>query len=307
MLSHSVDSHDRSDVSSIRSSNEPTASLPGSGYGLVLAGGSARGGYQIGVWKALRAYGIQIDAVVGTSIGSMNGVLIAMGDLDRALALWLQVDLTKIIQVKEPLPVPDNLLAWQNLRVLIRTVLQDHGFCTDPLRQLLTDHVDEGFLRSQAIPFGLMTYSLTEHQPLALFLEQIPEGQLIDYLLASCCLPIFKEIRIDGKRMIDGSVYNNLPTEMLLNRGYRRIIEVEIGGKGRVRSFDPTGIELIHLQPSQSLFGAFDMRPEARLERINLGYEDAMCILEQHFATVQPSAGGIDSTFLITGPGPDKS
>lgn len=278
-----------------------------SGCGLVLAGGSARGGYQIGVWKALRDRGIQIEAVVGTSIGSMNAALIAMGNLDLALRIWQEIDLTKIIQVREPLPVPENLFDWHNLRVLTRTILHDHGFCTEPLRQLLEENIDEAYLRAHSIPFGLMTYSITKHKPLGLFLDQIPEGLLIDYLLASCCLPIFKEVRIDGKRLVDGSVYNNLPTEMLLERGYRRIIEVEIGGRGRVRSFDPTGIDLIHMEPSRKLFGAFDLRPEARLERISLGYEDTLIALDEHLLSTQASDGRAVSVAAITGTGPEIS
>ncbi len=270
--------------------------VPGPGFGLVLAGGSARGGYQIGVWQAIREWGIQIEAVVGTSIGSVNGTMVAQGDFDAALKLWQEIDITKIIQVREPLPVPDNLFDWRNLRVVIKTIRQDHRFSTEPLRQLLIDHVDEYRLRHESIPYGLMTYSITERKPMALFVEQIPQGQVIDYILASSCLPIFKEVHIDGRRMIDGSVYNNLPTEMLLNRGFKRIIAVEIGGAGRVRSFDTTGIELIHLEPSRSLYGAFDLRPEARFERIQLGYEDAMAAFENHFSSRDGSRGGAGRT-----------
>jgi NTE family protein len=39
----------------------------------VLAGGGARGSYQVGVWKALRELNIEIDMVIGTSVGSVNG------------------------------------------------------------------------------------------------------------------------------------------------------------------------------------------------------------------------------------------
>ena len=271
------------------------------GYGLVLAGGSARGGYQIGVWKALRERGIRIDAVVGTSIGAINGVLVAMDDFDLAMQVWQTVDLTHIIQCRDPLPRPDNLFDWRNLRVVASTLLLDHAFSTDPLRQMLADHIDEPHLRHECIPYGLMTFSITERKPLALFLDQIPEGRLVDYILASCCLPLFKSVRIDGHRLVDGSVYNNLPTEMLLSRGYRRIIEVEIGGKGRVRSFDATGIELIHIEPDSPLSGPFDLRPETRIERISRGYRDALTALDSHFATASAEAGGSGRMDTISG------
>ncbi len=45
--------------------------------GLVLGGGGARGAYQIGVWKALLEKNIQFEVITGTSVGGLNGALIA--------------------------------------------------------------------------------------------------------------------------------------------------------------------------------------------------------------------------------------
>ena len=45
--------------------------------GLVLAGGGARGGYEIGALKALEELGLQFDAVVGTSVGSLVGAFMS--------------------------------------------------------------------------------------------------------------------------------------------------------------------------------------------------------------------------------------
>ena len=50
-------------------------------YGLVLEGGGARGSYQIGVYKALLEMNIPIKAVTGTSVGALNGALIAQGKI----------------------------------------------------------------------------------------------------------------------------------------------------------------------------------------------------------------------------------
>ena len=46
---------------------------------LVLSGGGSRGAYEIGVWKALKTLGIQIDMVMGTSVGAINGAMIVQG------------------------------------------------------------------------------------------------------------------------------------------------------------------------------------------------------------------------------------
>ena len=62
--------------------------------GIVLSGGGARGAYQIGVAKALTEAGLfdGIDAYAGASVGSLNAVLLASGELERAERLWLDVD-----------------------------------------------------------------------------------------------------------------------------------------------------------------------------------------------------------------------
>ncbi|MFR4798878.1 MAG: patatin-like phospholipase family protein, partial [Lentihominibacter sp.] len=59
---------------------------------LVLSGGGSRGAYEIGVWKALKTLGIQIDMVMGTSVGAINGAMIVQDDLNLAENLWLQLE-----------------------------------------------------------------------------------------------------------------------------------------------------------------------------------------------------------------------
>jgi NTE family protein len=70
--------------------------------GLVLAGGGAKGAYQIGAWRALRERGIEPDLVAGTSIGALNAVLIASGDLDRATTFWHGLSTARLART-EPL------------------------------------------------------------------------------------------------------------------------------------------------------------------------------------------------------------
>ena len=51
-------------------------SLPGQVV-LVLQGGGALGSYQAGVYQALHEAGIELDWIIGTSIGAINACLIA--------------------------------------------------------------------------------------------------------------------------------------------------------------------------------------------------------------------------------------
>ena len=48
--------------------------------GIVLAGGGSRGAYEIGFWQAIRELGIDYQIVTGSSVGALNGAMMASGD-----------------------------------------------------------------------------------------------------------------------------------------------------------------------------------------------------------------------------------
>ena len=48
---------------------------PGPQRALVLAGGGAKGSYQVGVWQALQELGWTPDIITGASVGALNGCL----------------------------------------------------------------------------------------------------------------------------------------------------------------------------------------------------------------------------------------
>ena len=91
-----------------------------SGYGLVLAGGGAKGAYQMGAWKALKEMNISFDAIAGASIGSINGALIAQGDYDKAMEMWESVSIDKGVNITEALPDPENLFSKKNWGILFK-------------------------------------------------------------------------------------------------------------------------------------------------------------------------------------------
>ena len=65
---------------------------------VVLSGGGAKGGYQIGVWKVLRQMGFTPDIVVGTSVGALNGALMALDNFDAALDIWENMSMDSVFQ-----------------------------------------------------------------------------------------------------------------------------------------------------------------------------------------------------------------
>src|ERR1700684_4479414 len=73
----------------------PAAPLPGQVV-LVFQGGGALGAYQGGVYQALHEAGIEPNWVIGTSIGAINGAIIAGNDfdarLDRLREFWARME-----------------------------------------------------------------------------------------------------------------------------------------------------------------------------------------------------------------------
>jgi len=62
--------------------------------GLCLPGGGFKGSVQVGALKAMLNYGKKPDMVTGTSVGALNGALIAMEKYDLLFSLWDEVGRT---------------------------------------------------------------------------------------------------------------------------------------------------------------------------------------------------------------------
>jgi hypothetical protein len=65
--------------------------------GLVLEGGGAKGAYQFGCLLALAEHGIQVDAIAGTSVGALNGALVAYDRLAEGQEYWSQLRPGKVV------------------------------------------------------------------------------------------------------------------------------------------------------------------------------------------------------------------
>lgn len=250
-------------------------------YGVVLQGGGTKGSYHIGVWKALRELGIEIGAVTGTSIGALNGAFIAQNMFEEALKVWENIKLTDVIDAEEDvyrdfMNFDINLDRTEKYFAYFKRVVQDKGLDTGPLRKLIEDHLDEDILRTSGIDFGLVTVSITDMKPLEIFVEDIPKGKLADYLLASSFLPGFKPQQLDGKRFVDGGMYDNLPINLITRKGYKDIIAVEMDSMGLKQKVDETGLNITRISPSGDVGMMLQFDKNLAKRNIEMGYLDAM-------------------------------
>ncbi len=251
-------------------------------YGLVLDGGGARGAYQIGAWKALAEAGVKINAVAGTSVGALNGALICMGDIGKAEKIWNEMTFSRVMDVDDEWM--EGLFQKQtSIREFLNEGwkrLKEGGVDITPLRNLIHETVDEEAIRNCGKEFCLLTFSLSEFRELDLSIEDIPEGLLEDFLLASAYLIGFKNEKIQGKKYIDGGVVNNVPLNSLVKRGYETIIEVRIYGPGREpRVKMPEEGEKLEIAPRVKLGSIIEFSGKRSRQNLVIGYYDACRML----------------------------
>ncbi|WP_312640852.1 patatin-like phospholipase family protein [Hydrogenoanaerobacterium sp.] len=245
---------------------------------LVLAGGGSRGSYELGVWQALREMDITIDIVTGTSIGAINGSLIAQGDYETAVALWDKIETSHVfdVQVDEQQSVRQKVV--QTYRAFVRNFIKSGGTDSNPLKETLSAYFDEDRIRSSPIDFGVVTMEMDSRKSHELFKNEMPKGKMIDYILASASIyPAIKPYVIDGVRYVDGAYYDNLPVKMALARGATSIIAVDLEAFGVVKKE-----ELRLARQVKYIRSYWDLGPTLVFDRttmrrnIRLGYLDAL-------------------------------
>lgn len=245
-------------------------------YALILAGGGTRGAYQVGAWKSLKDLDINVKAVMGTSIGSLNGALILQDDVDAMIDLYQNMELTSIMEMNEKVDTSRNLFDIKNLKPLVAEFINNKGINNEPLRETINKYIDLEKVYSSEIDFGLVTYSIDNKAPLELFKEQIPKDEFVDFLLASSCLPIFKAQKIGKFEFIDGAFYDNIPINMAIKKGYKNIIVADIDGLGFNRRLENKNVYLKVISPKENLGGTLEFNHEKMSNNIALGYLDTM-------------------------------
>lgn len=209
---------------------------------LVLQGGGALGAFQGGVYEAMHEHGIEPDWIIGTSIGAINGALIAGNAVERRLErvkeFWRRVSISA-----PPLPLPSRMvdqffssfsilaggvpgffsprpLGWQG-------IYSDAGvdrasyYCTEALEKTMSDLVDMNVLNSRRP--RLTVGAVNVRSGAMRYFDSRDENLTLDHVRASGALPpYFGAVRIDSEPYWDGGIYSNTPIEAVLDDRPRR-------------------------------------------------------------------------------------
>ena len=174
---------------------------------LVLGGGGSRGAVGVGLYRAVVELGIPIDLIVCSSIGAVNGALIAAGIGPAELQnRWNGLRTRDVAGPR-----------WHFLRLLAGA---SSAFSNQSLRSLLKRQLPVRSFSELRIPLAIATTDLETGETVVL-----TEGDLVDAILASTALPgLFPPIRWEGRRLVDGGLSNNVPIDLAVDRGAQCVI-----------------------------------------------------------------------------------
>ena len=237
---------------------------------LVLAGGGARGSYQVGVWRALTELGWNPQIITGTSVGSLNGAMFALDLYETARDMWTS------IRSQDVMELPEETRNLTELHQFLRDVVRAGGMDVTPLEEIVERVLDEDALRASPIRFGLVTVEKRGLKPRELPLEEIPKGKVKDYLLASAAgFPALRAKQIDGVQFLDGGYRDNMPTGLAQKMGAEELVCVDLEGVG-ITLPNRTGLPTTMVRSYWELGDILHFDPDTARRNIELGYYDTL-------------------------------
>lgn len=257
-------------------------------YAIALEGGGAKGAYEVGVWQALEEAGIKYNAVSGTSVGALNGAMMVMRDLEGAVRAWKDIRLSDVIDLEGD--QEENLHKVLNGEVDLRDIqelipqaldiIRNRGLDVAPLRAWVHEVVDEKKIKESDVEFFVSTVSLTDKKGLEVKVNDLPEDEICDMLLASAYHPSFRLEKLGGKYYADGGFVDTLPLHVLVENGYKDIIAVRIPGHGIERRFRiPEDVNITLISTNSDLGGVLNFDAEQSRRDMLIGYLDAKRVL----------------------------
>lgn len=195
--------------------------------GYVLGGGGSLGAVQVGMLQALSERDLGPDLVAGTSVGSINGAVLAsdpVGAANRLSHAWARMTREVVF--------PGGLIAQALLLQRVKT----HLFPNTGLAAVIADFLGPTTdFADLVLPFAAVTVDVATAQP-----HVLRSGPLLPALLASSAIPgIYPPVDHDGLRLYDGGVVANVPMRQAVAMGARSLVVLDCFFPGQLpRSTD---------------------------------------------------------------------
>ncbi|MGY1706550.1 patatin-like phospholipase family protein [Geodermatophilus sp. SYSU D00697] len=183
----------------------------------VLGGGGVLGAAEVGMLQALFEHGVRPDLVVGTSVGAINGALVAAdptpGAVDRLRAVWEELASQRVFA--------GSVLA--RVGTLVRT--RTHLHPREPLRDLLLAHLPVQTFAELRVPFQCVAASIERAAE-----RWFTDGVLVDAVLASCAVPgLLPPVEVGGEHYLDGGLVHSIPVGRAVALGAATVYVLHVG------------------------------------------------------------------------------
>lgn len=184
----------------------------------VLGGGGVLGAAEVGMLRALSEAGIEPDLILGTSVGALNGALVAAhpgrGVTDRLVRLW------------ESAAAGDQIYGDGAVRAVSRVMRTGtHLHSSEALRRRLHAELGELVFEELPVPFQCCAASIeraAEHW--------FTTGRVVDAVMASAAVPgLLPPAVVDGEHYLDGGIVNSIPVGRAVESGAERIYVLQVG------------------------------------------------------------------------------
>jgi len=183
------------------------ASKAGRKVGYALGGGGARGLSHIGVLKVLEEHGYYPEAIAGTSIGALVGVLYA-GGLRAAeieeVALGLKW--RRMARLVDPIVSLSGFVQGKRITSLLKSILGDLSF------------------PDLKVKFAAVATDIVSGEEMIL-----SSGSVLDAVRASFSIPgILTPVRVGGRYLVDGGLVNEVPVNVCRQMGADYVVGVNV-------------------------------------------------------------------------------
>jgi NTE family protein len=184
----------------------------------VLGGGGLLGAVEVGMLRALMEAEVSPDLILGTSVGALNGALVAADPghdvVGRLVRLWESAASSREVY-------GDG--AVRQMRRAVRTGTHLHS--SRPLRERLAQELGDRTFDELAIEFQCCAASIeraAEHW--------FTEGKVVDAVVASAAVPgLLRPAVVDGEHYLDGGIVNSIPVGRAVECGATRIFVLQVG------------------------------------------------------------------------------
>jgi NTE family protein len=182
----------------------------------VLGGGGVLGAHEVGMLQALAEAGIRPDLIVGTSVGAINGVLVA-ADPDRAVA--------RLGELWRDSAVGEALAGSLFGRVATLARSGTHLHSNAPLRHMLEALLPVRRIEDLVVPFQCVAASIERAAA-----HWFTAGPIVPAVLASAAVPgLLPPVRIGGEHFFDGGLVHSIPVGRAVALGAREIYVLHVG------------------------------------------------------------------------------